>query len=30
MTIQKQNLIPSELILRVTEEAQCLMDMRRG
>lgn len=29
MTIQKQNLIPSELILRVTEEAQCLMDMRR-
>ena len=29
MTIQKQDLIPSELILRVTEETQCLMAMRR-
>ena len=29
MTIQKQNLIPSELIHRVEEETQCLMAMRR-
>lgn len=29
MTIQNQAITPSELILRVTEETQCLMDMRR-
>ncbi len=29
MTIQNQATIPSELILRVSEETQCLMDMRR-
>lgn len=29
MTIQNQTITPSELILRVSEETQCLMDMRR-
>ncbi len=30
MTIQNQTITPSELILRVSEETQCLMDMRRA
>ena len=30
MTIQNQTITPSELILRVSEETQCLMDMRRS
>lgn len=29
MTIQNQTITPSELIRRVSEETQCLMDMRR-